>query len=190
MKIHTFTSTASRTILLIALFAALALHAPAQNQTVTANPPAAPAQAPQANAADVASVDSTLTALYDVISGPAGKKRDWNRLRSLLIPEARMIPIVPRKTGGFAPRVLTVEDYIRTSGNYLETNGFFEREVSRKEERYGNLVHAFSSYEARHKADDAQPFARGVNSIQLMFDGTRWWIMTIAWDSERPADKK
>jgi len=144
-----------------------------------------PAATPQATPADVASADAIVAALYDVISGPAGKKRDWNRMRSLFIPQGRLIPIVPRKEGGFGARVLSVEDYVNGSGNYLETNGFFEREVSHKDERYENLVHRFSAYESRHKADDATPFARGTNSIQLMFDGSRWWVITVAWDSEK-----
>lgn len=150
-----------------------------------ASSPQVPVAPPQANPGDVASADAIVASLYDVISGPAGKKRDWNRMRSLFIPQGRLIPIVPRKEGGFAARVLTVEDYINGSGNYLETNGFFERETSHKDERYENLVHRFSAYESRHKADDATPFARGTNSIQLLFDGTRWWVITVAWDSEK-----
>jgi hypothetical protein len=142
--------------------------------------------APAANPADVASIDSIIAALYDVISGPAGKKRDWARMRSLFAPGARLIPIVPRREGGFATRVLDVEGYISGSGNYLETNGFFEKEIARRTERFGNLAHAFSSYESRHKAEDREPFARGINSIQLMNDGKRWWIITITWESERP----
>ncbi|PYS40548.1 MAG: hypothetical protein DMF71_13055, partial [Acidobacteria bacterium] len=66
----------------------------------------------------------------------------------------------------------------------LEQNGFFEREVSRRVEKFGNIAHVFSTYESRHKLDDAKPFARGINSIQLMNDGSRWWIVTIFWQSE------
>ncbi|MCP9494819.1 MAG: hypothetical protein MSG64_10230 [Pyrinomonadaceae bacterium MAG19_C2-C3] len=150
-----------------------------QTQTPASTPPAA-------NPADVASSEAIIAAVYDVISGPIGKKRDWNRMRSLFIPEARMIPIVPRKSGGFGARVGSVEDYIKGSGNYLETQGFFETEIARTSERFGNIVHVFSTYESRHKAEDAKPFARGINSIQLMYDGKRWWVMTIAWETERP----
>lgn len=158
---------------------------PIATPVATPVPQTPAATSPQANPSDVASADAIVAALYDVISGPAGKKRDWNRMRSLFIPQGRLIPIVPREGGGFGVRVLSVEDYVNSSGNYLETNGFFEREVSHKDERYENLVHRFSAYESRHKANDATPFARGTNSIQLMFDGTRWWVITVAWDSEK-----
>ncbi len=182
----------TKALSILLLIAALTNSLAAQQSQTPAAPPqqVQPTALPQANLADVASPDAIIAALYDVISGAAGKKRDWNRMRSLFRPEGRLIPVVPRCEGGFTTRYLSVEDYIKGSGAYLETNGFFERETNRKQERYGNLVHAFSAYESRHKADDAQPFARGTNSIQLMFDGTRWWVVNVAWDSERPAGRK
>jgi hypothetical protein len=163
--------------------------------------PAASANAPQttmptANPADVASVESIVAALYDVISGPAGKKRDWNRFRSLFAPGARMIPTVPRRPPGTAPdapltgaeeyaaRVLAPEDYVTRSGPYLEEQGFFEREVARRVEQFGHIAHVFSTYEARHKAEDPAPFMRGINSIQLVNDGKRWWVVSIFWEAE------
>lgn len=141
---------------------------------------------PQARPEDVASMDAILSALYDVISGPAGKKRDWNRMRSLFIPEGRLMAVGPKKEGGFGYRVMDVEGYIKSSGSYLETNGFFEREAARVVEQFGQIAHVFSTYESRHKADDAKPFMRGINSIQLMFDGKRWWIVSVYWEGERP----
>lgn len=145
-----------------------------------------PATGPAANPADVGSLDSIIASLYDVISGPAGKKRDWDRMRSLFVPGARLIPASGRPEGKAALQVRDVEGYIAASGPYLETNGFFEREIARKTEQFGHIVHAFSTYESRHKADDPAPFARGINSIQLMNDGTRWWIVTVFWEAERP----
>jgi hypothetical protein len=136
-----------------------------------------------ANPADVVSADAIIKAVYDVISGPAGKKRDWDRMRSLFIPGARLIPTGPRQAGGYGTRVLTVEDYITSGGPYLEKEGFFENEIARRTETFGQIVHAFSTYESRHKPEE-KPFARGINSIQLMNDGKRWWIVTIFWQGE------
>lgn len=132
---------------------------------------------------DVATMDSTIAALYDVISGPAGK-RDWDRFRSLFIPGARLIPTGSRPTGEVGSRVLTVDDYVQRAGPLFEKEGFFEREASRQVERFGNIAHIFSTYESRHAKDDAKPFQRGINSIQLMNDGKRWWIVTIFWQGE------
>ena len=139
---------------------------------------------PQANPTDVASIDSIVAALYDVISGPAGKKRDWDRMRSLFIPGARLIPTGARPTGEYGSRVLSVEDYIQRSSPLLEKEGFFEKEVSRQTDAFGQIAHVFSTYESKHTAEDAKPFARGINSIQLMNDGKRWWIVTIFWQGE------
>ena len=141
---------------------------------------------PVANPSDVASVDSTVAALYDVISGPAGKKRDWDRMRSLFIPGARLIPTGKRQSGEISSRVLTVEDYINGSSKALEEGGFFEKEIARRTELYGNIAHVFSTYDSRRKAEDPKPFARGINSIQLMNDGKRWWIVTVFWQGEGP----
>lgn len=140
---------------------------------------------PEARAADVASIDAVVAAVYDVISGPAGQKRDWDRMRSLFIPGARLIPV--SQAGELrAARVLSVEDYIARSSATLEKGGFFEREIARRMEKFGHIAHVFSTYESRRKAEDPAPFARGINSFQLMSDGRRWWIVTIFWEAEGP----
>jgi hypothetical protein len=160
-----------------------------QSPTASSTPqtPAAPAttQAPAADPKDVATMDSIVAALYDVISGPAGQKRNWDRFRSLFVPGARLIPTGRNpQTGEVASRVRTPEEYISRSAPLLEQNGFFEREISRRTEKFGNIAHLFSTYESRHKAEDEKPFARGINSIQLMNDGKRWWVVTIFWQGE------
>lgn len=137
-----------------------------------------------ANQKDVGSVDAIVGALYNVISGPAGEKRNWARLRTLFIPEAKMIPTTSKPGGLGVKKVLSVEDYIRTSGPFLEKNGFYENEIGRRTERYGQIVHVFSTYESRQKQDDPKPFMRGINSIQLWYDGSRWWIMNVMWENE------
>ena len=145
---------------------------------------AAPAPQPQ----DVASMESIIGALYDVISGPAGQPRNWDRMRSLFVPEARLIPAVYRRDSTPTVRTLSVEQYITAVGPQLERSGFFEREIAHREEQYGGVVHRFSTYESRRVATDPAPFARGINSIQLWFDGRRWWIVTIYWEGERPTN--
>lgn len=112
--------------------------------------------------------------------------RDWDRFRSLFHPSARMIPTGADRQGVVGARVITPEDYIRTSGPLLLEKGFHERELARRTERFGPLLHAWSTYEAKAKLSDARPLARGVNSIQLFHDGGRWWILTVAWAGETP----
>jgi hypothetical protein len=84
----------------------------------------------------------------------------------------------------YASRVLDVDGYIERSSKFLEERGFFERETARRVETYGHIAHVWSTYEARQKADDPRPFMRGINSIQLMNDGKRWWVVTIFWEAE------
>jgi hypothetical protein len=129
-----------------------------------------------------------MAAVYDVISGPAGQKRDWDRMRSLFIPGARLIPTGPRRDGSYGSTAVDVEGYISRSAPLLEKNGFFEKEIARRTEIYGHIAHVFSTYESRHKAEDPEPFARGINSFQLMNDGKRWWVVTIFWEGEDPSN--
>ena len=133
---------------------------------------------------DVSSPEAIVAAVYDVISGPAGQKRNWDRMRTLFVPDARMIPTGKRSTGESTRRVLTVEDYITNSGPFLEKEGFFETEIGKKTEQFGNIVHVFSTYESKRTLKDEKPFMRGINSFQLWYDGKRWWVITILWQSE------
>lgn len=144
-----------------------------------------PPQSPPAAPEDVASEDAIIQALYDVISGPAGP-RDWDRMRSLFLPDARLIPTGRGQDSTYRIRVLTLDGYITSSGPYFAREGFFEREVANRREAFGQIVHRFSTYESRHSPGDAEPFARGINSIQLFDDGKRWWVVNIMWDAERP----
>jgi hypothetical protein len=169
--------------------------APAQNQTESKAQPQTQSQnsqAPATNAAppparptDVATPDAILAATYDVISGPPGK-RDWDRFRSLFLPGARMAAVVKGKDGSLAAKSFTPEEYITFGDAYFMKNGFFEREASRHADRYANIMQIFSTYESRHDIKDPTPFARGINSFQLFFDGKRWWVVDIFWQEETP----
>ncbi len=163
----------------------VALLATALSVSAAAQVPS-PATTPVVREADVASIDAIIAALYDVISGPAGKKRDWDRFRGLFAPGARLIPTGRRPDGSQGIRTLTPDEYATTVGPRLEQNGFFEREIGRRTEQFGGISHAFSAYDSKRAATDSVPFARGINSIQLLNDGKRWWVVTIFWDSERP----
>lgn len=146
---------------------------------------AAPAW-PEANLKDVASLDAIVAAVYDVISGPPGE-RDWNSFRSLFTPDGRLIPIFKKPDGTFGHRVLAVEDYVKNGAEYFRKEGFFEREVARKTDQFGQLAVIFTTYASRHTADlNEKPFARGINSMTFYNDGKRWYCLSIIWDSERP----
>jgi hypothetical protein len=140
---------------------------------------------------DFVSIDTIITAAYDVISGAAGEERDWDRERALFLPGARLIPTA--LTAGdsshgsdLSPQMLDVEGYIARVRPYFENSGFYEKEIARRTEQFGRIAHVWSTYESRHHPDDPEPFMRGVNSIQLFNDGKRWWIVTIYWQHESP----
>lgn len=139
---------------------------------------------PRAAAADVESVDAIVAALYDVISGGMGQARNWNRMRSLFVPGGKLMPTIPRPDSSIGMRMLSVNDYIAGSGPQLERVGFREREIARRVEQFGHIAHVWSTYEGRVETDST--VIRGINSIQLMNDGTRWWVVSVFWEAERP----
>lgn len=132
----------------------------------------------------VKTLDSTISNLYGVISGEKGEERNWDLMKHLFHPDAKLIPTGKTKKGIYKARYMTVEDYINTSGSWLIENGFFEKEIHRKVETFGNITQVFSTYESFRSEQDTEPFMRGINSIQLLNDGKRWWIINIYWTQE------
>ena len=148
---------------------------------------------PSANASDVDTVEHLVGAIYDVISGPAGKPRDWGRFCSLFLPDGRLgviradAPATANQPAHKSDAVfLTPDTYVERDDPYFKTQGFFERSIANRVEEFGNLVHVWSTYESRHAADDPTPFTRGINSIQIIHAQGRYWVANIMWDDERP----
>jgi len=141
------------------------------------------AKVPAAKPEDVKSMDAILAAIYDVISGPAGG-RDWNRFRSLFLTQARYTQVSTGPDGSKVILTWNVDEFVRDAGEIFSKEPFYEKAIVNRPESFGNVTQVFSSYESRHSPTD-KPFERGINSIQLLNDGTRWWVLSILWDTER-----
>ncbi len=132
----------------------------------------------------VQSLDSTLETLYGVISGEKGETRNWELFKYLFRPEAKLIPTGKNKEGITGTRYMSPDGYIEASGQWLLDNGFFEKEINRVVHTFGNITQVFSTYESFKSEADTKPFMRGINSIQLLNDGKRWWVVNIFWTQE------
>ena len=139
----------------------------------------------QLDSADVKSIDGIIAALYDVISGEAGKKRNWERFKILFKPEAKLCATGKDAQNNVRFLAMSVEQYIERSGAQLEKNGFFETEIGRKTDTFGLVTQVFSTYQSKMKID-GEVFMRGINSIQLVYDDKRYWIVNILWNNETP----
>lgn len=164
--------------LVIAVLWAVPPRAFAQVQETPARPPADPA--------DVATIDAIISASYEVIFGPAGE-RDWDRERSLFHPGSRHMPTRPNQRGGSNVNVTTVEDFIDSSRQFYAQTGFYEYEIARTTQRFGDIAHVFSTYEWS-TVKDGPVQGRGINSFQLLWDGERWWIVSVYWAQETEDD--
>ena len=132
-----------------------------------------------AKADDLAAIDRTIRGVYDVISGPAGQKRDFDKMRAMFAPGATMRAIGPKGLRGG-----TVEEYIARNAGVLEKEGFTERELGRRVELWGNLANAWSSYDG--KTANGSFHERGINSIQLVKLDGKWLVASILWQEETP----
>jgi hypothetical protein len=148
--------------------------------------PRANAQEPQAtvpSCPSTATLDQLILAIDSAVSGPANKDRTC--FRQLFVPDARLSPMHKLPDGGFAPRILTVDDWIDAVAK-RGSETFYEKQVKVKTESYGHFAHLWSTYETRN--DPAgKPLDRGINSIQAVFDGQRWRVISIVWEAESTA---
>jgi predicted metalloprotease with PDZ domain len=135
-----------------------------------------------ARMADVESIDSIINAMYDVISGPAGK-RDWDRNASLFHPDARMFAVAHKQDGSSQLVSMTNADYKKRNDPFFMKSGFWEEEIGRQVYRFGDMATVLTAYQFKTEKD-GDIRQRGVNSVQLMHDQGRWWITNISWNSE------
>jgi len=138
--------------------------------------PGAPAQSlPSAPAAcpSTATPDQLIAALDAAISGPASKDRTC--FRALFLPGARLIPV-----GSSGPRMLTVEDWIAAVAKYGDES-VTEQQIKVESETYGHIAHLWSTYITSLAG---KPLARGINSMQAVYDGQSWHLIEVLWQAE------
>jgi hypothetical protein len=158
----------------------------AQRETKKAQPHVnVPTIAPRAD--DVGSLDGIIKAYYEVICGPAGAPRQWSRDRTLYIPGVKFVAMRVSDKGEPVAQVMDHQQFVDASDSFVVGKGFFEWEIHRETKRFGNIAHIFSTYESRY-TKDGPVIARGVNSIELFWDGKRWWIASAIWDEERTSN--
>jgi len=134
---------------------------------------------------DVGSVEGVMRAFYEVTNVAPGAPRQWARDRTLYVPWIRFVALGPGATGRTKVTVWTHDEFVAAS-DPLMAKGFVEREIHRVTRRYGDMVHVDSTYEIL-PGPDSPTGGRGVNSLDLYFDGTRWWVASVIWQSEDAA---
>jgi len=139
---------------------------------------------PMVRQSDVATLDAIVYALYETVSGAVRQPRDWDRFRSLFLPGGRLMPIVSSGEEKASVRLLSTEDFIQRVEPIFAREDFWERETSRQTETAGHFAHVLSFYECL-RSPDGPAFEQSVNSIQLLNDGTRWWIVNLMWNTSR-----
>jgi hypothetical protein len=178
----------------LAALAMLAACAPAVQQTAAPAPLSPPADTPAApsraaDPRDVASPQAVVAAIYEVISGPATQERDWDRYRTLFLPDARLAFVLETPSGQVRLINVTVDEFIRAaSPGYRTQGGFWERDIGQRVNQFGTIAHVFSAYETRRSGPDGAVAQRGINSVQMLRHEGRWWITNAVFDMESAAN--
>ena len=133
---------------------------------------------------NVGTLDGIIKAYYDVVTVKKGEAPSYQRDSLLHIADARVGSGGMDKHGKHYFNYMTLKEYHRVSDGYLQRNGFDEKEIARRVEKFGSIYHVWSTYESRHTAG-GPVFERGINSIELYFDGHRFWILGWFFDGER-----
>ena len=134
-----------------------------------------------AYADDTSSIDSIVNAYYEVVSGPEGFIYDADRDANIHADGALITKVFP--DGRFQRHDLSTEQAM-ISVPYDQA--FFESEVERRIERYGNIAHVWSEFEMR-ASPEAEPYSGGFNSISLYFKDNRWWISSWSTQYKDPS---
>ncbi len=129
----------------------------------------------------VKTIESTIETLYEVISGEKDQPRNWELFKYLFHDNAKLINYQPDEVGNWELRFRSPDEYIRTSGKYLQSTGFYEKQISIDIDSFGKIAIVRSIYESYNSKYDTKPFMRGFNSFQLIYHNERWWIVNNYW---------
>ena len=134
---------------------------------------------------DEQEIGAAIDEMYAMISGPAGP-RDWSRQANCFLPEAKQVRTWVDAGGNAQMLSMSLDDYAANTTPFFAENPFFEVETGRRIDRFGNIAHVWSHYEARIAPEDAAPERSGVNSIQLFNHPEHGWrIVHMIWDNKR-----
>jgi hypothetical protein len=135
------------------------------------------------SATETGSPEALLTSLYAFISGPKEQKRDIEKIRALFHLQARIVVAAKHPDKGAFIRPLELEAFLSFALPQWEKTGFFEKGLTMSVQKQGGLAQVWSPYEIRLAADGPVLYT-GLNALQCAWDGKRWWITHLSFESQ------
>jgi hypothetical protein len=129
-------------------------------------------------------LDDVMRLFYEVISFDEGKTPDWQCMQGLFSPHARITRITPEGID-----YMDLATFRNMAEEMLEVGAFtsfYEREIARRVDRYGSVMHVASAYETKISPRALDFIERGVNSLQLIWEDEGWKIVSLCWDDHAP----
>jgi hypothetical protein len=123
-----------------------------------------------------------MRSFYQVISFEEGGAPDWSAMDRLFSKHARITRITPE-----AIDYMDLATFRDMAEELLEVGAytsFHEREIARRIDRFGSVMHVASAFETRISPDAGDFIARGINSIQVVLEDGSWKILSLCWDDQ------
>lgn len=136
---------------------------------------------------NLSTLDGVMKAYYDVVTVKKGGKISFERDSLQHLPNVKVGWVTHTPNGSTGFKLATLKEYHQHADASLEREGFYEHEISRKVEHFGGIYHVWSTYESRN-SPNGKVIARGINSVELYFDGKRFWILGWFFDGESKAN--
>lgn len=131
---------------------------------------------------DVSTINGLMKAFYEVVSGEAGEKRQWERDLSIHNPKA-VYSYMSNVNGELQQVTLSLEEFHKETDNMVLETAFYETEINREVKIYGNIANVWSTYETRLEKNGIVA-RRGINSVQLFYSKNKWEIISLIFDRE------
>jgi len=126
-------------------------------------------------------LDEVIAEMYASICFEEGQRPDWSRQVAIFAPGARMVRVTD--DGIFEFDLQSYRANLEAMIDSGSLPSFWESEIWRDTQQFGEVAHVLSAYEAR-RSKNGDVVNRGVNSIQLFRRNDQWLISAMLWRRE------
>lgn len=136
----------------------------------------------QFNNNDMAVIDSAIANFYQTLSFTAVDQNRYNDLPQLFTAQGLLISAI-----GDKPYFWTVQEYAQLAEDNFKKQKmetWDEEEICSQTQVFGKIAQRFSTYKIIYVAGGRETVRRGINAIQLINEGGKWLIVSVAWDRE------
>ncbi len=144
------------------------------------------------NPSDLATVDAVISALYESTRHTSEKPQDWERFRSLFVPNAVLVQAA--SIGSFE---YSIDSFIEEAQYFRDrdpTEDWYETELARETHQLDDVAHVFSVNVFGPSTEGSQPkrYTHSFNLVKMdeherrgssVHQSTKWQITSWHWSA-------